>query len=238
MRKTLLLVTFMTCLVNQHSGQSFVAQNLKGGNSFASDANGMPMYQKTEYRSEGSPYFYNDYCFAEVTAMNGVIYTGVKIKVNLEENKVLYLNDENVEMIATAPVKRIKFLPYIQEGKSFSSTILESPGAAINIPGAFIYQLLEDSTAKLYKHVSITYNDNKPYGEATITRVFSKKETYYAMVPGMDSSLHKLERNCEDIINLLKNKGPAINAYIAASKLNCKKEKDLIAIFRFYNTNN
>jgi hypothetical protein len=235
MRKTLILAIYMTFLVNQLNGQSFMSQNLKGGNSFASDANGMPMYQKTEYRSEGSPYFYNDYCFADVTAMNGKTYTGVRIKINLEENKVLYLNDENGEMIATATVKRIKFLQYIQDGKSYESTILESPGAAINDPGAPVYQLLEDSTAKLYKHISITYNDSKPYGEATITRIFSRKETYYAMVPSIDSSLHKLERNRDAIVSLLKDQATHVDKFINAGKLNCKKEKDLIAIFRFYN---
>lgn len=218
------------------NGQIMSPNSFKAGTNFLNDANGMPMYQRTEYRAEGSPYFYDEYWYADITAMNGNTYTDVKVKLNLVENRILYLNDNNAEMIATIPIKRISFRGYLQGETYHDNTRLEGIEGPINEQGAKVYQVLEDSTVKLYKLINVTFTDNKPYGEASITRVFTKKETYFALLPAKDSALHKVDKNKQAIVSLLNDPKASVEKYIESNKLNCKKEKDLVAIFRYYNS--
>lgn len=216
--------------------QDYFKQNMGGGNSFASDANGRPMYQITEYKAEGSPYFYEEYCLAEITSMRGKVYTDVKIKLNIQDNLVLYMLDDGKEMIASTPLQKIKFYATIQAGIAHGETILQSINTSINVQGAPVYQLLVDGPARLYKQITVTYNDNKGYGESTITRVFTKNEKLYALIPGDNSSLQKIEKNKTTIAALFGSKKDQVISYIEKQKLDYKKESGLAEIFRFYNS--
>ena len=196
------------------------------------------MFLKTEYRSEGSPYFYDEYRLADIVSMSGTLYERVKVKFNLMQNELLYLSNDGVDMLASTPVKKLKFHAFIENDKTHPEVILQSNTGAINAPSVMVYQVLEDSTAKLYKHFTVTYNDNKGYGEASVTRVFTKKETYYAVVPETAKDPVKIEKNKSAITSLFTNKKNAISDYVDRNKLNPKSESDLIAIFRYYNTLN
>jgi hypothetical protein len=232
--KTVLL-GFACCFFNQVNAQSFIQQNTQGGNSFANDISGRPLYLKTEYRSQGSPYLFEDYCVAEVTAQNGKVYEGIRVKININENKLLYMNKDGTEMIAISPVQKVRLMPHSHVEATHGEMILLSPGKAINIGGSPIYQLLVEGKANLYKQIIIDYTDSKGYSEATITRVFNRKERFFARMPGVDTSLQKVEKNKTALPALFPNYQETISTFISTQKLNCKSEKDLVAVFRFFN---
>ena len=229
----ILCAALMVCLVNQG-----ISQNVLGSNPFATDINGRPMYAKTEYIAQGSPYFYDDYCLAEVTTTTGKVYPETKIKFNIMENLVLYILNDGTEMIATTPIAKIKFYDYFKEGKVYPSTTLQSIGEPINKDKSKIYALLVDSTARLYKQISITYDDSKGYGEATVTRTFKREENYFALIPGISTELQKFTKNKSSVSDLFGKQKEKVSTYIDQQKLNCKSEKDLIRIFSYYHTLN
>ncbi len=86
-----------------------------GPNAFWADMSGRPLYLQENYVAEGSPYFLDKYYFAEVTMVNGKVYKDIQVKVNILDNQVLYLTDDDKEMVSTSAIKRITlstiFLP-------------------------------------------------------------------------------------------------------------------------------
>jgi len=83
---------------------------------FKNDAKGRPLYLTVNFATEGSPYFAEDYQPAQLTIMGGAVYNNVKVKLNLLDHLVQYLQPDGREMITEMPVQKIKFL---NSGNSF-----------------------------------------------------------------------------------------------------------------------
>lgn len=208
--------------------------NLAGGNSFANDINGRPLYLKTEYRADGSPYYYDEYSYADITSVEGKVYKAVLVKLDLVENLILYKTDDGKEMIASTPLKKIRFYSSVIGEKMLPGITLETIGGAINAEKAKVYEVLTEGKAKLLKQVSITYSDDKLYGESTITRKFKRSSGYYSLVGGSDAEPKKLTRSKPAIIELFSTQKDSVRNYIDDHKLDCRSEEDLIKIFEYY----
>src|SRR6185436_17708883 len=141
-----------------------------GPNPLLADMSGKPLYLQENYIAEGSPYFPDQYQFAEITLVCGKVYRDIQVKVNIMENKVLYLDEDNKEMITTSPIKRIKF--YSISAEDGSNTVLESFNGGLNMDKTPIYQVLDSGTYTLLKKIVVTYRDNKGYGQSLVTRTF------------------------------------------------------------------
>ncbi|RYY19565.1 MAG: hypothetical protein EOO04_21755, partial [Chitinophagaceae bacterium] len=193
------------------SAQSYFDQNISPGVGFASDVNGRPLYLKTEYNADGSPYLYEEYCMAEITAMNGKVYNNIKAKINLQDKLLLFTADNGQEMIMTSPIKKIKFFNYVSNGVAYPERTFQGHLTALNAEGAGIYEVLaEDSAATLLKLTTVNFHDSKGYGDATITRTFKKIETYFAAIPSKSKELRKVERNKSGVAELFGNKSAAV----------------------------
>jgi hypothetical protein len=208
--------------------------NLAGGNSFANDINGRPLYLKTEYRAEGSPYYYDEYSYADITTVDGKVYKSVLVKLDLVENLVLYKMEDGKEMIATTPLKKVSFYSSVIGEKMHPAITLETVGGSINIEKAKVYEVLADGKTKLLKQISITYSDDKQYGESTITRKFKRSSGYYSLTAGIDAEPKKLTRSKTAILELFSSQKDSVRNYIEQHKLDCKSEKDLVKIFEYY----
>lgn len=235
MRKSIHSLTFAIALFISFSASAQNdAGNLSGGNSFANDVNGRPLYLKTEYRSEGSPYYYDEYSYADITAENGKTYKAVMVKLNLVENLVIYKTDNGEEMIATTPLKRIRFYSSVIGEKMHPGITLESIEGPINAEKSKVYEVLADGKTKLLKHIAITYSDDKAYGESTITRTFKRSSAYYSLIGGSNAQPKKLSRSKPAVIELFNTQKDSVRNYIDEHKLDCKSEEDLIKIFEYY----
>lgn len=210
------------------------AGNLAGGNSFANDVNGRPLYLRTEYRTEGSPYYYDEYSYADITAANGKVYKAVLVKLDLVENLVLYKLDDGKEMIATTPLKKIRFYSSVIGEKMQPGVTLEAIEGAINVDKAKVYEVLADGKTKLLKQITVIYTDEKRYGESTITRSFKRSTTYYSLIGGSDAQPKKLTRSKPAIRDIFTSQKDNVRSYIDEHKLDCKSEEDLIKIFEYY----
>ncbi|MBC7948483.1 MAG: hypothetical protein H7Y42_11420 [Chitinophagaceae bacterium] len=199
------------------------------------DANGRPLYLRTTYIADGSPYLYEEYAFAEITSSNGTLYPNVRVKVDLVDKLVIYITESGDEMIATTPIRQVRFHNFISSGVAQGAVVLEGSDGSVNSPGGKIYQVLESGKAKLLKELTVTFSDNKRYGEATVTRVFTRKETYFGLFDG-PPGLKKLERNKSSLVDFFPTMKNEVTAYIEAQKLKCKSEEDLIVVFRYYNS--
>lgn len=203
---------------------AFAQQDLE---LFKNDAKGRPLYLTVNFATEGSPYFAEDYQPAQLTIMGGAVYNNVKVKLNLLDHLVQYLQPDGREMITEMPVQKIKFL-------NSGNIILQSFGGPLNMAGADIYQVLDTGHIQLLKKITIAFRDSQNYNEASTTRIFEHKESYYSLTGS--GELKKLEKGRGAILELFRLKKDAVASFIDQGHLNCKSEADYKALFSFYNS--
>lgn len=226
-------VCFLLCLLPLLGiGQGQNLQFMKESNAFLQDVNGHPLMLRSEYAIEGSPFFHSEYCTAELKVRNGRSYSGIKVKLNLQENLVIYDAGDGKEMVSVTPIERILFTDCNDVSKN---TILQSgfPAVDAQTTNSF-YQLLDSGRLQLLKHIGINYKDIKYYGSNQTTRVFTQKETYYVYSP--EKGMRKIAvKDNNSVIALLGDHKQELAAYVSSNDLRCKKEEDLLKLVRYYN---
>lgn len=118
------LFSVFTCI----SSQAAFAQ----ANPFMKDVNGRPLYLRISYVADGSPYLADAYRAADITTTGNKTYTGIMTKVNIMENLVQLLSPDGVEMVASLPIKKIRFHA---AGDGASRNVILESSTAINEPG-------------------------------------------------------------------------------------------------------
>lgn len=211
----------------------FFAVTARGQSPFMNDGNDRPLYWGSTYIPDGSPYFYDDYKWADVTTVSGNTYKNVRIKFNLLECQLQYLQDDGAEMISTTPVRSIYFMNVATDNGSLSNVLLQSNSGTLNKPGSVTYQMIDSGKVSLLKQIVVSYRDEKRYGEAVTTRHFDRKEAEYIQMK--DAEPVKLQKSRVFVTELLKDKKQLINAYIDQHGLTCRSVKDVESIIRFYN---
>lgn len=207
---------------------------LAQSNPFMSDANGSPLFWGSNYRQEGSPYFHDEYIWAEITSTGGKVYKDVRIKFNIVDLKVQYLAEDGSEMLAAQAIRSIRFPALKTEDGSQVNIVLVSSTGVLNHPDAKIYQVLDSGKVSLLKKISITYRDEKKYGDATITRHYDRKETEYLRLA--NGEYEKLEKSRTFILTALADKRERIDNYITNNNIKCKSTKDFQRIIIYYNS--
>ena len=218
------------CLGLCFNATSFAQQQ----NPFLNDANGRPLYWGSTYRQEGSPYFHNEYNWAEIVSSNGTFYKDVRIKYNVVEHKVQYIGDDGVEMLANSGIRSIRFPLLVSEDGSRVNVKLVSNTGILNEGEPIIYELLDSGKISLLKKISITYRDDKKYGEAVITRHYDRKETEFVKLA--NGEYKKLEKTRSFILEITADKLKEIDTYINANNIKCKSTKDFQLIISYYNS--
>ncbi len=208
--------------------------NYSNAQQFMNDANGRPMYMHADYAIEGSPYFSNDYCTANLKLRKGKTYKGIKVKLNLQENLVVYDAGDGKEMIATSPVEKIEFLNCTDAAKS---KVLVTGYPAIDKQDvSSFYVLMDSGSIQLLKYISVNYRDTKYYGDPNMTRVFEQKEVYYAYTA--TKGMIRLSKDNDHILAIFTNLKQELAKFMAANDIKCKREDDLIKLFAYYNSLN
>jgi hypothetical protein len=217
------LTTAVLFLLFAHSGIAQV--NEMGSNTVRNEPGNRYFNYRTQYDNIGSPYFLDEYQEAELTSSEGKVYKNIKVKVDLETNEVLFLNEEGKEMVTTMPVWRVRF----------SNKILVSIGGQpLNTPKAPICQVLDTGHCILLKQIRVTHADKTEQQKAVITRRFMQAETYYIML--QNGSPQKLSPGKDDLIKGLKDKDVEITAFIDQNKLKCRSEADYSKVVQYYNS--
>ena len=235
--KPLILIIFglFSLSVANLFGQSNAGiTNYSNAQQFMNDANGRPMYMHADYAIEGSPFFSNDYCTANLKLRKGKTYNGIKVKLNLQENLVVYDAGDGKEMIATSPVEKIEF-QHCNDATKNKVLVTGYPAIDKQDVSSF-YVLMDSGSMQLLKYISVNYRDTKYYGDPNMTRVFEQKESYYAYSAA--KGMMRLSKENDVILAIFNNRKQELAKFITANALKCKREEDLIKIFAYYNSLN
>jgi len=236
MRKAIypgILLLMMVCQLS-HAQSSRAVFDYSNAQQFMNDANGRPLYIHTEYEVEGTPFFSDDYCTANLKVRKGKTYANIKVKLNLQENLVIYDAGDGKEMAATSPIEKIEFMHCNDPAKN--KTLLSGFPAIDGQNESSFYLLLDSGQTTLLKYIKVNSHDTKYYNNPNTTRVFEQKELYYTYVPG--KGISKLNRDTDAVLSLFGNKNAAVGSFIAKNDLKCRREEDLVKVFSYYNSLN
>lgn len=209
--------------------QRFDAVNSQ--NMFLADINGNPLMLRSYTDVEGSPYYNDNYCRANLKVMRGKSYTGIEVKLNLEDNRIIYKTPDGKEMETIIPVEFIEFSGCGPNGST--ETFRSGFPPVDNQNQLSFYQVLDSGNVLLLKYRKISFMDSKSYGSANTTRKYDVTVRYYAY--SAQKGMIPLSKGNENALSAFADKKKEMDSYIVSRKLKLKNEEDLVKLFAFYN---
>lgn len=195
-----------------------------------SDANGNPVLLKKAAAGETVHLFKPGYTTAILyLAGNGKPLMGNRFKLNLQQNRLFFMDANGEEMEVTSPVKSIEFIG--DPGKN-NNTVFEKGFPPIDkLTADNYYQVLVTGKAGLLMDTKFAEVEYKEYNSATTSIRIDRLVIFYGVAAGKMQRLSK----AEDILLLLGDKTREVSDYIKKENLKIKKQVDLEKLFRYYN---
>ena len=196
--------------------------NIKG--STMQDFTGKPIMNNKVSEVIGSVFYNDSYKNAKVYLVNGLELADIKIKLNLRDNKVYYLNNDGTEMEAVSKIKSIFFTD--------DGAIFENGFPAVNKQDAqTYYRVIVSGKASLLLLTGFVEAEYKAFNSATTTKQIDKVTEVFGVSPNAITKLAK----AEDVLQLLSDKYKQVYDYIDKNKLKCKKQADYVSVINYYN---
>lgn len=200
-------------------------------NVFLKDINGVPLRVANDMQINGSPYFSKDYCIANVKVVRGRKYNGIEVKLNLQENKLVFKLADGNELESTVPIEQIEFVQCENNGKT---AVFRSGYPAISRQNeGNYYEILDSGRVQLLKYWNVSYMDQSPYGSMR-QRTYESSPVYYAF--SAEKGMVALGRGNEQALQVLGDKKDDITKFISGQNIRMKKEEDLVKLFSYYNS--
>ena len=179
---------------------------------------------------EGSPFFNEKPMKGAIILSEGKEYKNMMVRINLLETQVNYLDDKQVELVASTPVKEVVLWDTIN-GKDHRFVYYSYIGANEKIEKSF-YELLQTGTAEFYKQYKKLLSESKPYGSATEEQRIHTQTNYYLLKTGRWEKIKKLK----DLLEVLNDKSAEIKDFIANNKVSGDNQDNFEKVVGFYNS--
>lgn len=232
--RTLFLFLCLVCRVGSMAQTRGAVWDAVNSQQFMTDANGRPVYMRTAYDIEGTPFYHPDYCITNIKVRKGKTYAGIKAKINLQNNRIFFDAGDGKEMETAMPIERIEFMQCSDSSKN--KVLVSGYPAADDLGGERFYVLLDSGRISLLKYIQVLYHDTRDYGRASITRVFTQEEMYYVYEPG--TGMKKLPAGKKSILAVFPAHQQALSQFVTSHDLKCRKEQDLRKVVAYYNSLN
>lgn len=179
---------------------------------------------------EGTPFFNEQMMKGAVILSEGKEYKEIMIRLNLLESQVNYLDSEQIEMIATTPIKEVVLWDTIRrkDHRFIGSNYIE----ATEKPEPDFYELLQTGKAELYKQYKKRIQENKPYGSATVEQTIKTDILFYVLLNKQWVKVKKLK----DLPSILVDKKDEIQKFINDKKLTANNEASYGSVISHYNS--
>jgi hypothetical protein len=227
--KQLLIILIALTPVALNAQQSTQA----GPGEFVYDNIGRPVYLRSDMDVQGSQYFEDKYCHATLKVRKGKTYRGLKVKIDLLSNGVIYVDEAGKEMEAVTPLDRIEFYDCADQSKN--KVLISGLPPVDKLDESSLYIVLDSGNVSLLKHIKVVVTEKRNnFGNANIIRTIRQYDEYYSYIPG--KGLTRLEKDNATVLNALVNKKAEISSYITAKDIKFRKEADLVKVFAYYNS--
>jgi len=179
----------------------------------------------------GTPFFRDEYMSGAIIFPGGKAYKGFKLRLNLLDNQVNYLNDKGQELIATTPLAGI-ILGDSAKGESYVFVPGDQLGAGDNNLNKVWFEILINDRVSLCLQMRKTLHDQLSYGSAT-TQQDILTDNFYFIRKGNDFIRIK---KWDELVELFADKKAAVTEYIKTNHLKGKNQQDYTQLVKYYNT--
>lgn len=203
--------------------------------SYAQKAVGNPMFlhmhdkmvEANRYSDiiDGTPFYKEDWQLAAVMLENNILVENVKVRINLLDNEIHYLDSTGAEMISTQHIKSIIFKNSLNDTSAVFVSGYAFPGTDA-LPATNWMQLLAKGKASLLKQYDKKVAETKGYSSATIEKNILTETKYFVWYK---NTLTRVKNGAE-ITDLLQD------PKMQASKKNAKSEAELKAVIDAFNS--
>jgi hypothetical protein len=182
---------------------------------------------------EGSPFYIEHYCPANLKLNKGTEYQNILTKLDLYTHEIIVIDKDNREIITADGLVMSVFLTDTAGGITHKYDF-RSGYPAIDKNNLFnYYQVLSDGKLQLLKHIRKEIVEEKNIQSGEIRKEFVTREEYYSFSSG---EIKKLKREKDYIKELMKDQEKKITEYLKEKKVNFKNISFLSSLFEFYNT--
>ena len=180
---------------------------------------------------EGTPYFKDEWLKGIVVDKANHEYKNIKLKIDLLENSIHYLDDHEKEFVATTPVKEIVLTD--ASGSNYKFVQVSGFEKIVNAAKDGWYLWLSAGTASLYKSFKKDLSENRPYGSATTEQRITTIGKYLILYNNAFLEVKKIK----DVPSILANKKSELEAFLK-TKDDPKASMDdrMIKLIEYYNT--
>jgi hypothetical protein len=179
---------------------------------------------------EGSPFFNEQIMRGSIILSEGKEYRNILVRLNLLESQVNYIDEKQIEMIASTPISEVVLWDTINSDHHrfvFSDYIETTDKAEKGF-----YELLQAGNAELYKQYKKNILESKPYGSATVEQSIKTELRYFVLISGKWVRIKKIQ----ELTDLLTDKKNEIQKFVEDKKLTKDSEANFEAIVAYYNT--
>lgn len=232
--RNILIACFVLVIVNANA-QRVVDVDKETGNAMAYNniytVAGTPFVNTKFARVvEGSPFFNEQLMKGAIILSGGKEYRNILLRLNLLETQVNYIDDKQVEIVASTPIREVVHWDTINK-KDHRFVFSEYIETEDKIEKDF-YELLQAGKAELYKQHKKNLTESKPYGSATVEQKIHTDIKYFVLKEKQWKRVKKLK----DIITLLGDKTKEIEKYILENHVSGDNQQNFEIIIAHYNS--
>lgn len=197
----------------------------------ATDFNGRP-YKTTYPEAEGSPFFLDDFTYANLLLNKGATYERVKVRLDLVSHELHLINGAGNEIVSeNGLVRKVEMIDSVT-GLVHYRFITGCP-AIDQQGGNEFYQVLSDGRLQLLLYTKKEFVEEKNTMSGEIRYQFKERSELYTLRDGL---ITKLKRDKDAVLALMTDKQAEVEAWLKARKMNYKSNGLLADLFDYYNS--
>jgi len=193
------------------------------------------MYLEQSYTDvEGTPFLVNNWANGTVNLANGKNITA-QLKYDLVKDELLFKNpNDSTAMVFVNPLKGFVFSNFRIEESDLVPVAFSSGYPTVDDQnGSSFYQVIADGKLKLLKRYRKTIRTDQAFNSATVTRSFVLNVFYYLLAGG---KMTRIKPSSKTIVAVMADNETLVQAFIKSNKTDFKSDKDLFALFNYYNS--
>jgi hypothetical protein len=209
---------------------SVVAFSQFGGMQLQDPQSGR-VYKPSRYSDiNGTPFLTEKWQLGNVVTSKG-IYKGLNLRLDAYSH-VLYFNKNEEAYEFEEPVLRFMFTPNPADSSNYVQFVKGLTGADVRKDQYLM--ILSEGKLPLYKVPMIFVSEVNEINKGVV-KTFRKVDKYYTL---KDNSLQLLKLSKSDVLEILSDKKDKVEAFVKTQDLSFKKDADVVAIFKYYNSLN
>ncbi|MDP1762462.1 MAG: hypothetical protein Q8L07_01160 [Sediminibacterium sp.] len=214
----------------QYNGEIF---NDKGPSHAMMTATNSWLFENIRPGINGSPYFMDDYKYADIKLKKGRSFVGVRAKINLYSQDILFLSSNGFEgLIEMGMVNEISFSDTTTEGVIPYKFQTGFP-AIDRQNGNHFYLILAEGRCSFIKSIIKIVSERKNDLLDEKNKDYETRENYYLFING---NMKKWKKDTNFFLSELSDRQTEVNQFILSNKINGKNAEQVIKLLKYYNS--